>query len=56
MKIIVNGVPSLFAMSKDEQKAFFEDPAIIADIKARKQEKMKKELSPNPSQVPAIVQ
>lgn len=54
--ILINGVPSLFAMSKDEKNAFFKDPQLIADILKRKQEKTKKELLPNRRKVEAIVQ
>lgn len=56
MKVITNGVPSFFKMSKEEQKAFFQDSALIAEIIERKREKTKKELLLNPSKVQAIAQ
>ena len=43
MKVVTNGVPSFFKMSKEEQKAFFQDSALIAEIIERKREKTKKE-------------
>ena len=52
--ILINGVPSIFAMSQEEKEAFFKDSALMADILARKQEKSKKELLPNPRKVQAI--
>lgn len=41
-RVLINGVPNLFLMSKDEKNAFFKDPTLIAEILERKQNKQKK--------------